>query len=229
VAVNQNTIWIVGCGPGGPEYLTREAEQVVARSEIVFGSRRLLQLFSDSDTKQVQLPARSEEAIRTIDQHDHRGPVAVLVSGDPGVFSLAGPLVKHFGPERCVTVPGISSVQVAFSRLYMSWIDARIISVHGIIPEVSLEELVDEDKIAFLVGTGEAVEWVFAMAEKLSATHTLFACENLSLPNEVVQQIDPSGFPPNEIASLALLILVRRSETNDGPDQESQDSMREKE
>ena len=209
MAINTNKIWIVGCGPGGPELITREADRAVAQSKIVFGSQRLLQLFPESTAKLVTLPSRVGPALRTITEHEHGDPIAVLVSGDPGVFSLATPIVQHFGPDRCVIVPGISSLQVAFARLGMNWSDARIISSHGRIPKVSTGELFFEDRIAIFVGTHEAAAWVFRVALELSDTHSLIACENLSLPMEAVREIDPNKVDPTEIASLALLILVR--------------------
>ena len=82
-----------------------------------------------------------------------KGPVTVLVSGDPGFFSLAKLVLRRFGRENCRIVPGISSVHVAFSRICLDWADAKIISAHVSDPDQAIDQSVaKESKIAVLLG-----------------------------------------------------------------------------
>jgi len=210
MAVNRNKLFIVGCGPGGPEFVTPAAQRAVAQAQAVMGSARLLRLFPESGERQFPLPPAVAPAIEAVAERLQAGSVAALVSGDPGLFSLARPLVEHFGKENCEIIPAVSSLQVAFARLGLDWADARIISAHGRVPEATADELSDSAKIAVLGGTREATAWVGQLAERLQPTHTLFVCENLTLPEEAVREVQPGELGRMELCSLAIMILVRR-------------------
>jgi len=217
MAVSQNRVFIVGCGPGGPEYVTPAAFKAVAEAQIVVGAKRLLQLFPDSIARQLPLPPAVEPAMETVAEHLQTGSVAVLVSGDPGVFSLARPLVARFGIDACEIIPAVSSLQVAFARLGLDWTDARIVSAHGRIPQVSALELSHSDKIAIFAGARQPTAWVCDTVDELEATHVLFVCENLTLPEESVREVPAEEIRSTAFSSLTLLVLVRRSEQS-GPD-----------
>jgi cobalt-precorrin-7 (C5)-methyltransferase len=212
MAVNHNRLMIVGCGPGGPEYVTAAATRAVAQAHTVMGSDRLLRLFPDCNACRLPLPAAVEPAIKAVAEQLQAGAVAVLVSGDPGLFSLAKPLVAHFGEKVCEIIPAVSSLQVAFARLGLDWSDTRIISAHGRIPQATAEELSACEKIAILGGTQEATSWTARLAEQFKHTHALFVCENLTLPQESVREVRPQELQTTELSSLAIMIFVRRSE-----------------
>ncbi|MHC4404717.1 MAG: precorrin-6y C5,15-methyltransferase (decarboxylating) subunit CbiE [Planctomycetota bacterium] len=213
MAVNHNRVFIVGCGPGTPEYITPAASKAVAETDSVMGAIRLLRLFPESATRQSPLPTAVEPAMEAIAEQLQVGSVAVLVSGDPGLFSLAKAIIARFGRGKCEVMPAVSSLQVAFARLGLDWADARIISAHGRIPQVSAQELSRSDKIGILGGTQQATFWVGRLAEELAATHGLFVCENLTLPEESVREVRPEELSLAGLSSLTLMILVRRSES----------------
>ncbi len=215
MAVNDPRIMIVGCGPGSPDYLTSAAAKAVARAEVILGSKRLLALFNEDESPRIELPARVEPALEMIAQHAAERRVAVLVSGSPGLFSLAKAVVGRFGREHCRIIPAVSSVQVAFARLGLDWADARILSAHGSLPEVTAEELADYPKIAVLAGTEQAVRWVCDVAGKLQESHELFVCENLTLDNEQVRSVDPAEFEGIQPGSLTIMVLVAQLNRRD--------------
>ena len=188
---------------------------------MVLGPNRLLALFPDHAGHQALLPPAVDPAIEVVTEHAKQGVVAVLVSGDPGMFSLATPLVAHFGRATCRLIPGISSLTVAFARLGLSLPDARIVSAHGRIPDLSVDELSHSEKIAIFGGTKDATAWVAGVAQALSPTHTLFVCENLTLADESVRELTAEELLAEELPSLTLMILVERhllAQTDDRPD-----------
>ncbi len=134
----------------------------------------------------------------------------MLVSGDPGLHSLAANVIEHFGREQCEVVPAVSSVQVAFARLGLDWADARILSAHGRIPQITADELGQADKIAILAGTAEAIRWSAGMASALEASHAAFLGENLTLDGERFQQVTPEQLGQIDAASLSIVLLIRR-------------------
>lgn len=209
MAVERPQITIVGCGPGGPEYVTPAAQSAVADAAVVLGPKRLLRLFPESQSRQAALPAHVEPALQAIAEACESGRVAVLVSGDPGLFSLAKAVARRFGSGRRQVVPAVSSVQVAFARLGLDWSDARILSAHGRLPNESADQLRRSEKIAVLGGTSDAVHWVAELAQQLAASHALFVCENLTLTDETVRRMRPAELRSAELSSLSLMILVR--------------------
>ena len=57
--------------------------------------------------------------------------VGVLVSGDPGYYSLLDALRREFPRERVEVIPGLSAMQLAFCRLALPWHEAKLLSFHG--------------------------------------------------------------------------------------------------
>lgn len=217
MAVDAGKIVVVGCGPGGPEYVLPAARAAVQQAEIILGSRRLLGLFPQQGGRQIVLPPGVEPALEVIAEHFGKCRVAVLVSGDPGLFSLAKAVVKRFGRGNCEVVAAVGSLQAAFARLALDWSDARILSAHGRLPEVSAAELGESEKIAIFAGTAEAIGWVGRVAQALAASHALFVCENLTLPDEQVRQVEPHELEPAGLSSLTLMIFVRRDAIAEEP------------
>jgi precorrin-6y C5,15-methyltransferase (decarboxylating) CbiE subunit len=201
---------VVGCGPGSAEYLTEAARRAVARAEVLAGSRRLLELFPEHAGPRIATEGRMPAAVDEIAGLAREGKtVAVLVAGDPGLFSFARKVVAAVGPENCEITPGISSVQVAFARLGQDWAGAHLLSAHGRTPEVPIDELHRWEKIAVLAGNREAISWVAAAAERLRQSHAAWLCEDLTLPSERVRQLTPEELARTDASSLAIVLLIR--------------------
>ena len=202
-------ISVIGCGPGGADHVTPAARTAVREADVVLGSPRLLTLFDLGDKRCIELPPRSARAIGVIEKELVCGELAVLVSGDPELFSLGQAVVAHFGRERCRVIPGISSVQAAFAAIGVNGCEARIISAHGRVPQVTVEELIDCRTLAVLAGTREAMQWTADLTEGLSQSHSLFICENLTLPDQRVTRASAEELPAMEASSLTVAIFVR--------------------
>jgi precorrin-6y C5,15-methyltransferase (decarboxylating) CbiE subunit len=209
---NPGKITIVGCGPGAADYVTPAAHRAVAEAQIVVGSPRLLTLFPDASPAQILVGA---DVAAALDQmaavHDGRS-MAVLVSGDAGLYSLAQHVLGRFGRERCRVIPGISSLQVAFARLGLDWANARVLSAHGRLPQIDAAELTAVDKIAILAGTSAGLQWAARAAQSLHESHAGFLCENLTLADERVRPLTPDELARCDAASLSIVLLIRRSQ-----------------
>jgi cobalt-precorrin-7 (C5)-methyltransferase len=211
MALNPNKIVIVGCGPGSPRYLMDAARQAVARAEVLAGSRRLLELFPDHPDLRIVTGTDLDSLLEAIAEQRAVGRnVAVLVSGDPGLFSLAAKVVRRFGRELCEVIPGVSSVQVAFARLGLDWAEARLVSAHGRMPQVTAEELFRHAKIAILAGTAEALRWAAQAAGGLQTSHEAYLCENLTLQDERVRPVTAEELAAADASSLSIILLIRR-------------------
>jgi precorrin-6y C5,15-methyltransferase (decarboxylating) CbiE subunit len=211
MAVNAGKILIVGCGPGATEYVSPAARGAAGSADVLLGAQRLLDLFPECVCRRIAWHGPVEELLAKVANLVETGlRPAVLVSGDPGVFSVARRIVERFGSSACRIVPAVSSVQVAFARLGLEWIDARIISAHGRTPDVQPGQLAGCDKIAILAGTAEAIAWCAHAAATLQQTHAAFVCEELTLPDERVRRLEADEIAACQAASLTLVLLIRK-------------------
>ncbi len=201
-------ICIVGCGPGAHECVTVEALRVIEHAEVLIGAPRLLDLFSEAAGVRIASQGSIDEVVAAISANQGRR-IAVLVTGDPGIASLARLILERFGREACWVIPGVSSVQVAFARLGLDWTGARILSAHRELPQIDFTALKAEDKIAILTGSPGAANWAAALAELLGSRWKLFLAENLTLPGEVVRPISSDELRHATCAKLSILILLR--------------------
>jgi precorrin-6y C5,15-methyltransferase (decarboxylating) CbiE subunit len=169
-------------------------------------------LFPEHGGEQV---AWTADVVSLLDQIERtRGAgrrVAVLVSGDPGLCSLARRVIERFGRHAVEVIPGISSVQVAFARLGLDWTHARIVSAHGRTPEIAPDELPRGGEIAVLAGSREALQWSAAAARSLESSHAAILCENLTLPDECVRPMTPDQLDAATVSPLSLVLLIRRN------------------
>ena len=186
-------IVIVGCGPGSPEYLTAAAVRAVQEAEVLVGARRLLELFSAHPGERIVMEAHTEKVLAAIAARPEK-KIAVLVTGDPGLASLARPILKRFGPSRCRVIPGVSSLQAAFARLGLDWLGVRIIDAHGKDPALRAEALKGVAKIAVLGGRPQSFEWLrWELGDLLEDFH-IHICEDLTLESEKITSLATGDF-----------------------------------
>ncbi len=143
-------ITVVGIGPGSPDYIIPAARRAIADSDVVVGGKRALDTLVEGPQKRVFITADLAALEREIRAVPPTQKITVLVSGDPGYYSLLQWLRRTFPEENIEVIPGLSSIQVAFSRIAESWYDATLLSFHGRVPEE--KELVYQKgkKLAFL-------------------------------------------------------------------------------
>ncbi len=206
-------VYIVGCGPGSPDYLTPIAIQIVRDAEVLVGAPHLLDLFAGCKAEQIVVRTDinkllDEVEARCLNKKDKK--VVVLVSGDPGLCSLAQPILKRLGRDACRVIPGVSSIQTAFARIGVDWFNARIIDAHGQDPQIAPSDLANEEKIAVLAGRAESFGWIVRLANVLEGNHAIFVCENLTLQDERVQEITTADLQTLQASSRTIVLLINR-------------------
>ncbi|NQT93086.1 MAG: precorrin-6y C5,15-methyltransferase (decarboxylating) subunit CbiE [Lentisphaerae bacterium] len=206
-------ITIVGCGPGAEDYLTAAARTAIDQAHVLVGAQRLLELRKDDGAEKIPVSAHIADAITTIgDRHVGDRHVAVLVSGDPGMFSLARRVIDTFGMEHCRVIPGISSVQTAFARIGVAWHDAEIVSAHHELPDIDAIGLQSTTKIAVLSGRDDVLEWLQRLVAHLDRTVALFACENLTLENEAISKLSAEDLANRSFSSRCVFLVIQKDQ-----------------
>lgn len=180
-------IMVLGIGPGGEDYILPVVRNKVTQADVLVGGERALAPFATLE-KQV-LPVTADltglaDAVRTLAKTKS---VAVLLSGDPGFHSLLAYLRRHFLPEELEVVPGISSVQVAFSRLAQPWQDATLLSAHGRDGEDILPALLSKGNKAILTDRKWTPGRLAALILQRGGTdQTVALCRRLTTDKEEV-------------------------------------------
>ena len=120
-------IMLVGLGPGSHDYLTGRARSAIAEADTVIGYATYIRLVKDLlDGKEVIKKAMTEELDRAIEAYDRAKlgkKVALVSSGDAGVYGMAGPTFEvlfqaGWTPDSGVEVeiiPGASALNTCAS------------------------------------------------------------------------------------------------------------------
>lgn len=202
-------IIIVGCGPGAEEYITPAARKAASGAEVLIVSERLKGLFPECPAERVDSGTDVAGILDVIASRRNAGKqVVLLATGDPGIASLAQPVIRRFGRENCEVIPGISSVQVAFARLGLGWQEARILTAHHRNPQVQAADLVGVKKIAILGGRPGALAWAAGFIEELGSARRVFLCEELTLPGEKIREIDVAALTTEPVSTRAIVLVI---------------------
>ncbi|OPX76978.1 MAG: precorrin-3B C17-methyltransferase [Methanosaeta sp. PtaB.Bin039] len=114
---------VIGIGPGSPDHLTALAEERIRTSTHLLGPARYTRLIEGLQTGQViaadgpcpeRLTRRIEQALAALRQG---GQPALLVGGDPSIFSSAGRIMDlTSGKARVEMMPGVSAFSMMAAR-----------------------------------------------------------------------------------------------------------------
>jgi len=116
---------VVGIGPGGKPDRTRRAEEAIAASTVVVGYTKYLQDIADltagKDLLASGMTQEVERCRRALARAAEGATVALVSSGDPGVYGMAGlalELAAREGSDIPIEiVPGVSAANAAAARL----------------------------------------------------------------------------------------------------------------
>ncbi|MCX8144956.1 MAG: precorrin-3B C(17)-methyltransferase [Azovibrio sp.] len=115
-------IMLVGLGPGSHEHLTARARAAIAEADTVIGYATYIRLLTDLlDGKEVVKKGMTEEldrAIEALERAQQGKKVALVSSGDAGVYGMAGPTFEvlfqaGWTPDSGIEVeiiPGASAI-----------------------------------------------------------------------------------------------------------------------
>ncbi|MGO8807566.1 MAG: precorrin-6y C5,15-methyltransferase (decarboxylating) subunit CbiE [Candidatus Bathyarchaeia archaeon] len=218
-------VYIVGTGPGSPDYVTPAARKAVQASQVIIGAERSLNLFrEDIKGETLALTAKNmEEGLKHLVVSAHNGKVVALLStGDPGFSGLLGALLRR-SMDKDVdikVIPGVSSMQACAARLCIGWDDAVIFAFHD---GVDVEK---KRALAEAVKTGKTVMLLpepktfpprevakYLLLAGIDKETPVSICENLTLNNESVLETTLMGVPKLSFSPLCVMMINRNSKT----------------
>lgn len=113
-----NKLYLVGLGPGGEAYMTPAARAAMERSDVLCGYTVYIDLvrdlYPDKETYTTPMRQEVERCQWALEQAERGRTVAMLCSGDAGVYGMAG-LVLQLAENREVEIEVVPGVTAALS------------------------------------------------------------------------------------------------------------------
>ncbi len=227
---------VVGLGPGAADWRTPEVERELRRATDLVGYRRYLDLLGAlADGKAAHAYALGEEEARVgraLDLAAEGRRVALVCSGDPGIYALASLVFELLEREgradwnrvEIAVAPGLSALQAAAARIGAPLgHDFCAISLSDLMTpwpviERRLEAAAAGDFVVALYNpvSGRRRHQLARAAEILGARRPastpVVLARNLGRPGESVTVIDLAALTPERVDMLTL-VLVGSSET----------------
>ena len=202
-------IIVAGIGPGAREYVVPKALKAIENAKVLVGGSRALADFAREGQKTFAIKVDIKAVMNFIGEELKQNDVVVMVSGDPGYYSLLSSLRKIFSIEQIKVIPGLSSLQVAFAKIALPWQEASLLSFHGRVPK-------DEDLVYVkgrIIGmltdnkfnSGRIAEYLIERGWDKNAR--AYICSRLSYPDEKIACLSLEEAQTKEIVSHCVMIV----------------------
>jgi len=210
---DMNKIYIIGIGSGAEDYLLPAARKEVERSDCLIGGRRALRLFQSLSKEERLLEGNFEQVIPFLLKEREKKKIAVLVTGDPGLYSFLGTISKVLRKEEYVVIPGVSTVQIAFARIGERWEDATLLSLHGRKMDDLAARVESSIKTFLFTDPGFPPEKIAAyLLQKGVENRRAVVMENLTYPDERIVDTDLKGLSGMGGFGLCVMIIKKERE-----------------
>ncbi len=205
-----NKLYIIGIGPGTEEYLLPAAKRVIESSDCLVGGKRALRMFQQLHKEKVPLEGNFEKIIPYLLKEREKKKIALLVSGDPGLYSFLGTISRFLNKEEYVALPGISTMQIAFARIGEGWEDATIVSLHGRKAEDLARRVKESSKIFLFTDQNFPPQGIAAyLLENGVENRRAIVMENLTYPDERIVDTDIDLLTQMEGFGLCVMIIKK--------------------
>jgi cobalt-precorrin-7 (C5)-methyltransferase len=190
---------IVGVG-AGPNLLTQEAISAIESAEIIYGSKRAIELAG----KHIKCETReiSDYTLKSLPEN-----AIVLSTGDPMLSGLG-----KYAREGDVIIPGISSLQLACARLRLDIENLVVISAHsreiGIVKKQLLMELGAGKNLFLLPDSSFGAVEVADFLKSHHLSRQISVCESLGYPDERIDT-GTTDKPPRPESDMYCVMITK--------------------
>jgi len=225
-------VYVVGVGPGSGLYLTRAAEEIIDKAQLLIGGTRNIEFIRTSlGLKEGQdtfvlgsdLASMMDQIEKNLDRD-----IVVLASGDPSIYGIADYINRTMsrqedpttetnripgqrdsiqGKENLIIVPGISSIQYAFSVFKIPMNDLYITSSHGRQPDYDF--IFMHDKLALVTDSKIGPRQIAQEVKDRGLDYSFYVGENLSYHNQRLTVGSADDILARDSYGMCLVILIR--------------------
>ena len=225
-------VYVVGVGPGSGLYLTRAAEEIIDKAQLLIGGTRNIEFIRTSlGLKEGQdtfvlgsdLASMMDQIEKNLDKD-----IVVLAWGDPSIYGIADYINRTMssqedpatetnripsqrdsiqGKEKLVIVPGISSIQYAFSVFKIPMNDLYITSSHGRQPDYDF--IFMHDKLALVTDSKIGPRQIAQEVKDRGLDYSFYVGENLSYHNQRLTVGSADDILARDSYGMCLVILIR--------------------
>lgn len=225
-------VYVVGVGPGSGLYLTRAAEEIIDKAQLLIGGTRNIEFIRTSlGLKEGQdtfvlgsdLASMMDQIEKNLDKD-----IVVLASGDPSIYGIADYINRTMssqedpatetnripsqrdsiqGKEKLVIVPGISSIQYAFSVFKIPMNDLYITSSHGRQPDYDF--IFMHDKLALVTDSKIGPRQIAQEVKDRGLDYSFYVGENLSYHNQRLTVGSADDILARDSYGMCLVMLIR--------------------
>jgi cobalt-precorrin-7 (C5)-methyltransferase len=189
---------IVGVG-AGPNLLTEEAISAIEGAEIIFGSKRAIELAKEHIRCEVHEIA--DYTLTSLPEN-----AVVLSTGDPMLSGLG-----KFAKEKDTVIPGISSLQLACSRLCLDMENLAVVSAHSgeiaLVKERLMKELHNGKNVFIRPGPSFGVNEIAHILKSSGIIKRIIVCERLAYPDERISTGTPQQ-PPDVKSDMYCAVIT---------------------
>ncbi|OPY25110.1 MAG: cobalt-precorrin-6Y C(5)-methyltransferase [Methanobacterium sp. PtaU1.Bin242] len=203
-------LYVVGIGPGSPEYLTFKAKKVADSADVLVGNKRALDIFPENEGDKLELDAGNmESALKAAVSKVQDGKsVALLSTGDPGFSGVLKPILKLSGKIDVEVIPGISSIQLCSARLQIPWDDADLVTLHGKGVSNNILDVIDNGKPTIILPNFKVNEIAqFLIDNGVEPKRKAAVCEKLSYPEEKIVETSLKQILDEDFSYMCVMVL----------------------
>ncbi|WP_414470076.1 precorrin-6y C5,15-methyltransferase (decarboxylating) subunit CbiE [Methanobacterium sp. ACI-7] len=202
-------LYIVGIGPGSKDYLTSAALNVVGLADIIFGSKRALDLF---ETKVQKIELDTKNMIKSfkdaLGEAGNGKNVVILSTGDPGFSGILKPILKLNKDIEIEVIPGISSVQLCAAKLKIPWDEANIVTMHGKGISEDILDTINNEKPSIILPNFKPRELAqFLIENGIDRNKKAAVCEKLSYEDERIIEGSLEDIAEMEFNYMSVIVI----------------------
>lgn len=210
-------VYIIGVAPGGASSLLPEAHRLVHKAEIVFGGKRLLDMFPSLGGQKIVIKNNLDKTADLIKANLGHKRMVVLASGDPDFYGIARYLTGKMGKDAFEIIPNVSAMQLAFARIKESWDDAILTSVHSRPIEDIIDMVRSSHKIGIFTDDKHTPGKIAGVLEEHGIDNRrAYVCQDLGSEQENIVATDLYSLKRAEFSPLNVLILIREAQEAGG-------------
>ena len=195
---------IAGIGMGNPDTATVQVIRAIENADVLIGEKRMLESFAHLGKKMIS--DYSGQIVAELIKNTEGEKFAVLVSGDPGLYSGAAYLAEALAEFSPKVLPGVSSVSYFCSAIGKSWNDAEVLAAAD--RKINIVSEVRRNKKTFVLTDGNISQLLVKLCQFGYGDLPVYVGERLSYADEKITSGTASELAEKQFDNLAVILII---------------------